>query len=439
VSVVKRILTAFRHPVSQNVIGLYWMQIAQFIVPLVTLPYVARVLEPSAFGLVVFAQGFSFLLIVFIDWGFGFTGTRSAAENQTSREGLSSIVQRVRGAQLLLAGSSLAIALVALALVPKMTEHPEFLAMAWVAAVASALTPGWFFVGIEKPRRIALVQLGFRIVGAALTFLLVKDPGDAWIVMALFTGAAVAAWVAGDVMMYRRVSFVPPEPRASVREIRHATTIFTGMIAATLYSSFNVVLLGLLEPSSAVAHFGAAERVVRVGLTLLGPIGVAVMPRLIALQASGKRDRARTLLIIAVAVASVPAVLLTAGIALFAPTLVGIVYGDRFVDSTVPILRILALIIPLAVLGGVFGTWLISQHQDRVAAMIALRAGILNVVLGTILTLSFGPVGMAWSVVAAEGTVAVGAVVAVVRGSRRERMSAVPTAPRRQHELISDR
>ena len=208
---LKRILTAIRHPVSQNVIGLYGMQIAQFIVPLVTLPYVARVLEPSAFGLVVFSQGFAFLLVVFIDWGFGFTGTRSAAENQTDPEGLSHIVQRVRGAQLLLAAVSVPLALAALTFIPKMTHHPEFLVLAWVAAVATALTPGWFFVGIEKPRLIALIQLGVRVLGAALTFVLVKGPGDAWIVMALFAASCLAGWVAADVLMYRRVKFRRPQ------------------------------------------------------------------------------------------------------------------------------------------------------------------------------------------------------------------------------------
>ena len=147
-----------------------------------------------------------------------------------------------------------------------------------------------------------------------------------------------------------------------------------------------------------------------------------------ALQAAGKRERARQLLTITVAVAAVPALLITAGLALFAPTIIGIIYGDRFVDASVPILRVLALIILLGVAGAVFATWLITQHKDRVAALIALRAGILNVVLGTVLTLSFGPIGMAWSVVAAEAAVALGAILAVSRDSRarigRRRLSA---------------
>jgi polysaccharide transporter, PST family len=430
VSVRRRILTAIRHPVSQNAIAMSWMQIAQFVVPLVTLPYVARVLEPSAFGLVVFAQGFAFFLVVFIDWGFGFTGTRSTAENQGNPEELSKIVQRVRSAQLLLAGTSVPIALVALGLVPTMTRHPEFLAMAWVAAIASALTPGWFFLGIEEMRRITGIQLAVRVLGAALTFALVKDVGDAWIVTALFTASSVAGWALADVLLYRRVEFLRPRLRGTIREIRHASTIFVGMVGASLYGAFNVVLLGALQPSAAVAHFGVAERIVRVSVTVLSPIGMATYPRLVALQAAGKRERARKLLMLTVAAAAVPGMLIAVGLALLAPTVVGILFGERFVESTVPILRVLVLTIPVSFTGAAFGIWLITQHKDRVAARIVLTAGVANVALGTVLTLSFGPIGMAWSVVAAEGVAAIGAIDAVRRDTRRERAPAVSASPR---------
>ena len=290
---LKRLATALRHPVSQNVIALYWMQIATFIIPVITLPYVARVLEPSGFGLVVFSQGFAFVLVVFIDWGFGFTGIRSTAESKVKADDLSDIVQRVRGAQLLLSTLSVPIAVGALLVVPKMTQHPEFLVLAWVAAAATGLSPGWFFLGTEKMRVMALIQLAFRVLGAALTFVLVKGPGDAWIVMALFAGSSVGSLAAADIMMYRKVRFRLPQLHVSVNEIRGATMIFISTIAVTLYTSFNVVLLGLFQSSAAVAHFGAAERVVRVSITVLAPIGTAVIPRLTALQAAGNRERAR--------------------------------------------------------------------------------------------------------------------------------------------------
>ena len=428
-TVLTKARKAISHPVTQNVIALGWMQLATFIVPLITLPYIARVLRPSAFGLVVFAQGFAYVLVVFIDWGFGYTGVRSTAESRTDADGLAAAVHRVRGAQSVLAIASLVVALGALFVIPKMNEHPAFLAMAWVAAVATALAPGWFFVGTEKMRLITLVQLAFRALGAALTFILVKGPDQAWVVMALFTGSAIAGWIASDVLMYRKISFQMPTLRSSVREIRGASMVFIGTIAATLYTSFNVVLLGLFESTTAVAHFGAAERIVRVSLTVMGPIGLAVLPRMTSLQARGQRDRARRLLTIAVAAAGTVALTLTVGLFVFAPTVIRILYGHRFVHDSVPILRVLVLIIPISITGAVLGSWLITLHKDRLVAMIVLRAGIMNVVLGCILTPVFGPIGMAWSVIVAELTAAVGGVITVRRNSRRE-AAAAASAPR---------
>jgi len=315
---LKRLLTALRHPVSRNVIALYWVQIATFVVPLVTLPYVARVLDQSGFGLVIFAQGFAFVLVVFINWGMGLTGSRSTAASQSDPHALSEVVRGVRGGQLVLTAAAGVIALVVLLLNQSMRDHPEFLVLAWVAAGALALTPNWFFIGLERARVTAVIQLSFRVAGAALTFVLVNDAGDAWIVTALFAASAVGSLIVSDVVMYRHVEFRLPEWTLSVRHVRDSTMIFIGTLAVALVTSFNVVLLGFLGTSEEVAHFGAAERLVRVSITLLTPIGAAVIPRLTALQAAGERERARQLLKMAVAAAAVPALSITLILNVFA-------------------------------------------------------------------------------------------------------------------------
>ena len=417
--VLKRLQTALRHPVSRNVIALYWLRIATFVVPLVTLPYVARVLEPSGFGLVIFAQGFAFVLVVFIDWGMGLTGIRSTAANQGDAGALSDVVRRVRGGQLLLAMASAVLALGALVLVPTMRDHPELLVLSWVAAAALGLSPNWFFVGLERARVAALIQLSFRAAGAALTFVLVDDPGDAWIVLALFAGSSVGGLLVSDVVMYRHVEFRLPEWRPSVREIRDSTMIFVGGLGVALITSFSVVLLGFLGSSTDVAHFGAAERLVRVSITLLGPIGAAVIPRMTALQIAGERQRARRLLIIAVVVATLPALAIMLCLIVFASPIIELIYGASFVDSSAPILQVLALIIPVNVAGAVFGVWLMSLHRDRLILTVALVAGVSHVVLGCLLTLLFGPIGMAWSVIAAEALGATGGFLAVRHEARR--------------------
>jgi polysaccharide transporter, PST family len=415
----RRARDVIRHPITQNVFGLYVLQLGTFAVPLITLPYIVRVLHPAEFGLVVFSQGFSFFLALCIDWGFTPDGVRQVAASRDDPAALSDVVRRVLGAQVLLAAASAPITLALLFAVPKFAAHPLYLLFAWIAAAANGLAPNWFFMGIEKLRLSSLISLAFRVLGAGLTFAFVNGPGQAWIVLALFAGSALAALLSLSVRMFRYVRVSIPRLTESWAAIRHASTLFVATVAVSLYVAVNVVLVGLFEPAAVVAHYGAAERVVRVSLTVLGPIGTAVYPRLAFLQASRHHDRARQLLGVTAALMALGGVLLAAILAVFAPLIIHIIFGSEFVSPSVPILRVLVGVIPLSIVGGITGSWLITLHMDRRATIIVLRAGLLNVALACVLTPLFGAIGTASSVVCAEA-VATGGTVLAVLGTQRE-------------------
>ena len=78
-SLFRRGLDALRHPVSQNALALHLVQIGNLVVPLITLPYVSRVLGSNGFGLVAFSQSLSFLLGMVIGWGFDQWASREAS------------------------------------------------------------------------------------------------------------------------------------------------------------------------------------------------------------------------------------------------------------------------------------------------------------------------------------------------------------------------
>lgn len=410
-----RFRSLLRHQISRNVLGLSWVQLATFVVPLVTLPYVSRVLGPAQFGLVVFSQGFSIFLTLFVDWGFTPYGVRRVATDRDDPDALTRTVALVRSAQLLMAGMSIPVALGVLFVVPRFNQHPAFLAMAWVAAVSMGLMPVWFFVGLERLRPFVTVQLVFRVIGAALTFALVRRPGDAWIVMALFMASSLCMWAVSDALVYSRVSFRLAGIRKAAAAIRDAGRLFIGTVALSLLSTFNVVLLGLYVSSAQVAQFGASERIIRTCEQVLGPVGTAVYPRLTFLQASGRSERARRLAIIGIGAMGGAGVLLAAALGLFAPLWIHIVFGRKFVHEGAPIMRILALLIPSNILGSFAAMWLMTLHRDRTLLRIALVAAAFNVTLGSILSVLMGPQGMAWSVLAAQVAGSAAALVVVYR------------------------
>jgi polysaccharide transporter, PST family len=414
---VRRALRAIRHPVSQNALAMQATQAATLIVPLVTLPYTSRVLGSNGFGLVAFAQSLSFTLGVVVQWGFEPWASREVAVAREDRGRLSALAAQITGARLILSVGALAVAAVVCITSKTTRGSPEFVAMAWLAAASTGLNPMWFFLGRERVRLTTVIALALRVAAAVLTFVLVHDRGDAWIVMALFTGAAVLTAAINTERMFRHVQTRRPRLRPSLRAIRDSAPLFVGTAGRSLYTAMNVVLLGFFASRTEVAHFSAAERVIRSCAGLLIPVTVAVYPRVTYLYSYGRAGRALRLLLIGGASVVFAASAAAVVAMLLAPEIMRLIYGAEF-GAGAGLLRIMAPILPITMVTIVAGVWLIVRHRDSSVMRITLAAGALNVALAPALIHVAGTPGMAASVLCAEVTAMTLALATTVRGHR---------------------
>src|SRR5678809_1376177 len=90
-----------RHPVAQNTLVLYAVQITGYLIPLITLPYLARILAPDKFGVVAFAQNVVWYFVILTDYGFNVTATREIAIHREDSERVSRIFSTVLTAKLM--------------------------------------------------------------------------------------------------------------------------------------------------------------------------------------------------------------------------------------------------------------------------------------------------------------------------------------------------
>jgi PST family polysaccharide transporter len=415
VTTVRRALRAIRHPVSQNALAMQATQAATLIVPLVTLPYTSRVLGSNGFGLVAFAQSLSLTLGVVVQWGFEPWASRDVAVAREDRGRLSVLAAQVTGARLILSVGALAVAAVVYIASKTTRGSPEFVAMAWLAAASTGLNPMWFFIGQERVRLTTVIVLALRVAAAVLTFVLVHDRGDAWIVMALFTGAAVLIAAINTARMFRKVELRRPRLRPSSRAIRDSTPLFAGTAGRSLYTAMNVVLLGFFASRTDVAHFSAAERLIRSCIGLLVPVTVAMYPRVTYLYSSARVGRALRLLLTGGASVLLAASVVAAVAMLFAPEIMRLVYGAEF-GAGADVLRIMAPILPITMVTIVAATWLMVRRRDSSIMWITLAGGALNVALAPVLVHLAGTRGMAASVLCAQVTAMTLALATTLRG-----------------------
>lgn len=224
--------------------------------------------------------------------------------------------------------------------------------------------------------------------------------------MALQGAAAVLSGGWLTLSLWREQPSVPLSLRAAAHTLRTEWALFAFKASSTLYMQANTVLLGLFAPALAVAAYGGAEKIARAAINLLDPLTRVLLPRisyLVQSDAAAAASLVRRVLVMLGSGASVAGALL----ALLAPQVVSLLLGTGY-EAAVPVLRLLALLLPIIAIGTVLGIfWALPLGRDRALLVVTAAAGVLNVLLVLVLVPRHGASGMAGAVVVAELLVSV--------------------------------
>lgn len=396
-----------RSSLAGNLVSLYGAHVAGLVVPILTVPYLARVLRPEGWGVVVFAQSFSAWLILLIEYGFDLSGTRAIARVRTEPHLLPEVVAGIQGAKTLV----LAIVTVGTALiyfvVPLFREYPLILLWAWAYAVLKGMSPFWYFLGTERMRAPAGLDAAAKVVAALGVFIWVQVPADGWRVLALQAVTSAASLVVMTLWLYRAVALRIPTRSGILRTLKDSAGVFIFRASSGLYVQANAFILGLMTTPQVVAYFGGAERIVRAAINLLHPITQTLFPRLSHLVVADPAGARRLFRLCSIGMLGM-GVVMGAVAFLAAEPLVGLLLGPGY-EAAVPVLRILAALPPVVAVGGVFGLhWALPMGLDRPFYRLVLAGGAINIGMAVILAPRFGATGMAVSVLSADVLVSVG-------------------------------
>ncbi len=399
--------------ISENVLALYGVQVGRKLIPLISIPYLARVLGPAGWGTVAFIAAMAELLVICIEFGFNISATREVARHRDNPGACAKVMGGVLGAQACLAAAGIVLAFVASRFLPVAVERPELLAAGLVYAVAQGFAPLWFFQGLEQMHLAAALELSGKVVALVGLFVFVHGPADDWKVLALTAVAPALSTAVGLVLVYRTM----PVERPSVSSVRGAlkmgAPMFVFRSAESLYGVGNVFLLGLFASPEIVGYFAAAEKIAKAAFGLLNPIREAIFPRLSHLAARGGEEAAGSLAKMGAAVMISGGAVLGAGLFFGAPLATRLLLGGEFAPA-IDALRILAALpLLLSITYSVGFQWLLPFGKDGLINQVILAAGLLNITLSCLLARPFLHIGMACAVVASEAFVAVSMVTIV--------------------------
>lgn len=391
-------------------------QIAKYILPLTTIPYLARILGPEVWGLILFTQSFSQWLQILLEYGFGLSATRDISRHRDNKDEIADVVAGVLSATCLLIATSFFLSITLGLSIPILSKHWNYTILAWMLAVFQSISPFWYFQGTERLQIPATLDIVVRLVSTIATFMFVQNGDDAWKILVFQGASSLIVSVVLICWMYKEIPWRSPRIYLAISGLKSGFSIFIFRGSVSLYTVANTLILGFLMPASMIAFFAGAEKISKSLFGLLVPMSQAVFPRISYLLTNNVNSALR-LLKISLFVMVGTSILLMLFLIWTAPILVHFILGDQF-KPAIPLIRILSLLLPLIALSTVLGVqWMLPLGFDRAFSLITISAGFVNISLGLLLTRWFGLQGMAWAVVFSELFVTVGVTSVLLKNN----------------------
>jgi PST family polysaccharide transporter len=386
-----------------NFLSLTVLQFANYVVPLLTLPYLTRVLGRSRYGLTEFAQALAVYFVIVTDYGFYLSATQEISLHREDPQKLSEIFSAVMVLKLcMLVLSFFVLAAVVLG-VPKLRPDWPIYFMAFGTVLGQCLFPVWLFQGLERMKHIAVLNITAKMLVMASIFIFIRRSDDYVYVPLINSSGAVFVGCAGLLvaLRYFPVRFRLPTIRALRSQLAGGWHLFVSKAATTLYTTCNTIILGLAADPAYVASYVGGDRIVRAVQCLQQPLSQAVFPHIGRLASQSRKTAAafagRLARIVAVVM-----LLLSVGLFVTAPYLGRLVLGPQFGSSTI-VIRILSFLPLIIGLSNVFGIQvMVNFGMKRTMTKVLAAAGFLNVALALILVVHWRHVGISVAVLVTE-------------------------------------
>jgi PST family polysaccharide transporter len=389
--------------VFRNAFYLSVIQIASYIFPILTIPFLIRKLGVSSFGVVAYSQLIVTYLCVLCDYGFNMSATRKVSINKTDKDELNKIFSSVIYCELIIGIITVSIACIGIACLPMFQgfRYVYFLALPYV--FGQIFFPTWFFQGLEQLVEVTIFIFIFRFLFTSFTFLLIKSPDDIFLVSIIYSmGSLVSGLSAFFFCVWRhKLHF----QRVSLAHLKgmffEGFDIFLPSFFSNFLSSGGVFVLGLFYSTSVIGYYSGIERIVKAGIALLDTITQSLFPNISYKFSVDKKSAIRSIFKIGSLVIGL--IILALLISLFAAKyFLGLVYNPSYLKYSY-VLNILLIWAILLFLNNFIGVqFLVGSGNSKFYRKSAVISGIIMVL--SFITIKFWSInGVLFSSILGEG------------------------------------
>ncbi|MDN5317041.1 MAG: hypothetical protein PWR08_1165 [Thermoanaerobacterium sp.] len=386
-----------------NFVSLAVLQGANYILPLITFPYLVRVLGVEKFGLLAFATATVTYFQILTDYGFNLSATRDISIHRENKEKVQEIFSSVMVIKFGLLILSFILLIILVFSFDKFRKDWEIFVLSFGMVVGQVLFPVWFFQGMEKMKYITFLNILAKVIFTVAIFIFVREASDYLYVPLLNSLGFIIAGILGLWIVFRdfEISFKVPSLEILKHYLKDGFPLFLSIASIPLFNDTNIVVLGIFTDNTAVAIYTLAARIIGVLIASQSPLVNAIFPwvskeiKIDPINTISKLNKIRNL-------GSVIYFVILTITGLLSIWLIPFIFGNAFKQSIYPFL--IMLYIPLiAFIANIYGNQiLINLGKNKLYSMVLISTGIINLILIIPLVIFFNENGAAISRLVSE-------------------------------------
>ena len=255
------------------------LTMSQFLFPLITFPYISRILLPTGTGKVSFATSVVSYFALFAQLGIPTYGIRACAKVRDDRKALERTVQELFLINLIMSILAYIVLFLAIAFVPRMRQEKALFLIVGLTILFNAIGMEWLYKALEQYTYITVRSIIFKLIAVVAMFVLVHEQKD----YVIYGGISILAASASNVFnFFHAHKYVSIKPVGSYNFRQHLKPIvifFAMSCAATIYTNLDTVMLGFMTSDAEVGYYNAAVKIKSILVSVVTSLGVVLLPR----------------------------------------------------------------------------------------------------------------------------------------------------------------
>lgn len=255
------------------------LTMSQFIFPLITFPYVSRILLPVGTGKVSFATSLISYFSLFAQLGIPTYGIRACAKVRDNREELTRTVHELLAINIVMNLISYTVLVLALLFVPRLQEERTLYVVVSATILLTSIGMEWLYKALEQYTYITIRSIIFKLVALIAMFLLIHEQED----YVMYGGISILAGSASNIFNFINVhKYIDLKPIGNYNIRRHLKSVgvfFAMSCATTIYTHLDTVMLGFMAMDEDVGYYNAAVRIKSILVSVVTSLGTVLLPR----------------------------------------------------------------------------------------------------------------------------------------------------------------